>query len=468
MSWSRCSYDIMVAGEFQAVVLAAGHGSRMTEVTAGRPKCLLPIANMPMIWYPLRMLEREGFQDAIVIVADNTKSEIQAALEKCNLSIRLDYAALPPGKEDWGTADSLQFINEKIKSDVVVVSSDFITDASLYPALELFRKNEAAVTMFFLKPAEVSAGDSLPTPGPKTKHKPERDLVGINADTSRLVLLASVSDFDETLPLSRGLLRKHPHLQLYSRLLDSHVYILRKWVCEFLVQERSLGTLKGELLPYIVRKQSSKPTQKVEDASTIRGNTKNDIFQFAKESTLVSKVLPISLSNDHWGDMKGTFQDDKIRCYAHIVEGTSFGMRVNTLQAYASINREILQIWEKVTGGNVLVRLHPGAEVKSTQVDDSTLVGEGTLLNEKTSFKSSTIGASCTVMSRTRISNCVIMNNVKVNEGCVLTNCILCDGVEVGANTELKDCLVGAKHTVGAGDKHNQEFLADEDVLMEI
>lgn len=66
----------------------------------------------------------------------------------------------------------------------------------------------------------------------------ERDLVAINADTSRLVLLASVSDFDETLPLSRALLRKHPHLQLHSRLLDSHIYILKKWVCKFLDHER--------------------------------------------------------------------------------------------------------------------------------------------------------------------------------------------------------------------------------------
>lgn len=132
----------------------------------------------------------------------------------------------------------------------------------------------------------------------------ERDLVGINADTSRLVVLASVSDFDENLPLSRGLLRKHPHLQLYSRLLDSHIYVLRKWVCDFLGQERyvffssfavyffflflnqstvlnvanrSLGTLKGELLPYIVRKQSSKPAQKVEDAPIMGGNAKKGI-----------------------------------------------------------------------------------------------------------------------------------------------------------------------------------------------
>ncbi|KAK3919147.1 Translation initiation factor eIF-2B subunit gamma [Frankliniella fusca] len=457
----------MAPWEFQAVVLAAGKGSRMTEITGGRPKCLLPIANMPLVWYPLRMLEREGFLDAILIVADTDKSEVQAELEKCNLTIRLDIVALPPGKDDWGTADSLHFISEKIKTDIVVVSCDLVTDASLSPALELFRKNEAAVTMLFLKSMEVSSAENLPTPGPKTKHKPERDLVGINPDSSRLVLLASVSDFEETLPLSRGLLRKHPHLQLHSRLLDSHIYILRKWVCKFLDHERSLSTLKGELLPYIVRKQSSKPAPIAEDVSVVGGTVKKDIYQFAEESNIVSKVMPKSVYNDHWGDMKDTYQGDKIRCYAHIAT-SSFGLRVNTLQAYASVTRQVLQIWEKVTGGHPLVRLHQSAIVNSTQVDDSTMVGEASHLAEKTSYRSSSIGSHCTVLSKTRIANCIIMNNVKINERCVLNNCILCDGVEIGTNTELKDCLVGEKHVVASGEKHDQEFLADEDVLMEI
>lgn len=48
--------------EFQAVVMAAGKGSRMTEILGKRRlKCLLPIGNFPMVWYPLHMLERTGF-----------------------------------------------------------------------------------------------------------------------------------------------------------------------------------------------------------------------------------------------------------------------------------------------------------------------------------------------------------------------------------------------------------------------
>ncbi len=44
--------------DFQAVIFAGGKGSRMSQLLGGRPKCLLPIANKPMIAYPLELLVR--------------------------------------------------------------------------------------------------------------------------------------------------------------------------------------------------------------------------------------------------------------------------------------------------------------------------------------------------------------------------------------------------------------------------
>ena len=52
----------MFSLEYQAVILAAGRGTRMTEITSSKAKCLLPIGNYPMIWYPMNMLKRVGFQ----------------------------------------------------------------------------------------------------------------------------------------------------------------------------------------------------------------------------------------------------------------------------------------------------------------------------------------------------------------------------------------------------------------------
>ena len=48
--------------EFQAVVMAVGGGSRMTDLTSSIPKPLLPVGNKPLIWYPLNLLERVGFE----------------------------------------------------------------------------------------------------------------------------------------------------------------------------------------------------------------------------------------------------------------------------------------------------------------------------------------------------------------------------------------------------------------------
>ncbi len=100
--------------EYQAVVMAAGRASRMTELTHRRPKCLLPIANRPMIWYSLKKLEATGFEEAIVIVQEHFRNDVANIPQKYGLSIRLDLVTIPRN-EEFGTADSLRLIHDKIK-----------------------------------------------------------------------------------------------------------------------------------------------------------------------------------------------------------------------------------------------------------------------------------------------------------------------------------------------------------------
>jgi len=59
----ECKYSVTDKDSMalQAVILAAGSGSRIRALTEDTPKALLPIANMPMIWYPLQLLEKAKF-----------------------------------------------------------------------------------------------------------------------------------------------------------------------------------------------------------------------------------------------------------------------------------------------------------------------------------------------------------------------------------------------------------------------
>ena len=51
----------MATQEFQVVILAGGNGNRMYPLTEEIPKCLLPVANRPLLSYQLELLERVGF-----------------------------------------------------------------------------------------------------------------------------------------------------------------------------------------------------------------------------------------------------------------------------------------------------------------------------------------------------------------------------------------------------------------------
>lgn len=67
--------------------------------------------------------------------------------------------------------------------------------------------------------------------------------------------------------------------------------------------------------------------------------------------------------------------------------------------------------------GNEKDKISPEAEILSNQFDKETCyVGPNTKIMEKTSIKNSTIGSRCTINSKTRISDSILMNGVIIEE----------------------------------------------------
>lgn len=454
-----------IQAEFQVVVLAAGKGSRMLEITSGQPKCLLPVGPKPLIWYTLSKLQNSGFTEVIMIVLETQKAEIQSVIDNevdnNTLNIKVDYVSILEDKDDLGTADSLRLreLQEKLKSDVLVVSCDLISDVNLGGVLNLFRKHNASVAtlMFHSQPSE-----SIIVPGPKSKYKPERDLVGIDEQTSRLVFLASASDFETEVSLPMSLLKKHTNMKMYSTLIDSHIYVLKNWVIQYLKSEDSFMSLKGELIPYIVKKQLSKP-QKPTDTNQSMVNTKNsnDIFSFAKEDAFDLAIRETSSFNDHMGDLKATYHEDQIRCYSYIAPKGSVGIRVNSLPAYWSVNGKIQELWQKIASTKELIKKSPKAVIQSNQIDDNCIIWDGVTLKEKTSFKNCILGANSTVNSFSRVFNSIVMHNVTVKEKVALENCIVCDNAVIENGCKLKNCIVGNSHLVPEESEHTNEVLTE-------
>ncbi|XP_050442677.1 translation initiation factor eIF-2B subunit gamma [Adelges cooleyi] len=445
--------------EFQAVVMAAGKGSRIPEMTATKPKCLLPVGNKPMIYYPLKLLENAGFKETKIIVPDNYASDIQEEIDRLGFEMNLSFVPIP-SDEDWGTADSLRHIADYITTDIIVLSCDLITNADLHQVLDVYRKHNASLVSLYFSPTQDEKCDFV-IPGPKSKNKIEKDIIGYDSKTSRLLLMASASDFEETMPLSSALLNKCSNLSLCSKLLDAHLYVMKRWLVYYLVKDKNMSTLKGELLPFVVKKQLSKHSvNKNLDEMHLVDDIKPDIFSMSRESDIEYNIRSMS----SFGDSADS--GEIIKCYACVLD-SYVGIRANILHDYCKINKIINKL--NIDSGDEKDKISPEAEILSNQLDrDTCFVGPNTKIMEKTSIKNSSIGSRCTINPKTRITDCILMNGVIIEERCVLQNCIVCHDATISAGCELKDCLISGNFKVPSGGKHYNEVLTAMDRLMEI
>jgi len=58
--------DNVFGQSFNAIVLAAGYGTRLKPLTDGWPKCLMPIGNVPLLEYWLYLLYSNGIKNVLV------------------------------------------------------------------------------------------------------------------------------------------------------------------------------------------------------------------------------------------------------------------------------------------------------------------------------------------------------------------------------------------------------------------
>lgn len=277
--------------------------------------------------------------ETIIVVLDEDKSNILNALEKCPLKIKYELIVIP-SDEDWGTANSLKNISHRVSTDLLIVSGDLISNINLNEVLNLYRKHDAALaTLFFNNGIE----EWIELPGLPSKSKPDRDLVCIDKETQRLVFLASASDFEGNVSIPKLLIKKFESINMYSRLLDAHVYVMKKWILNYLIDVDRFTSVKGELIPHIVKKQLSKPKNTVEKKGTSEKNVElfKDIFYYAIDQGYESKIRTMSAYNDHTQGNKAVYCNDLLRCYAHIPDKTTFGIRVNTLSSFYLSNKKV-------------------------------------------------------------------------------------------------------------------------------
>jgi translation initiation factor eIF-2B subunit gamma len=118
--------------EFQVVLLAGGCGQHVYNLTGNKPKCMLPVANQPLLSYQFALLSKAGFSEVIVVTTKEHKDCIVAFVDGWKEAHASEWSAMPVDiavvEDDIGSADALREIKDRIRGDFIVTSGDLIME----------------------------------------------------------------------------------------------------------------------------------------------------------------------------------------------------------------------------------------------------------------------------------------------------------------------------------------------------
>ncbi len=138
----------------KGVILAGGLGKRLDPLTRITNKHLLPVYNKPMIYYPIQTLKDAGIDEILIVTGGDHAGDFLRLLgngEEFGLKdLRYAYQ-----KGERGIADALKLAENFVDGGkFIVILGDNLTNASIKPFVEKFRKQPAGGRILLKKVAD--------------------------------------------------------------------------------------------------------------------------------------------------------------------------------------------------------------------------------------------------------------------------------------------------------------------------
>ncbi len=111
----------------QAIVLAAGEGSRMRPLTSSRPKVMLPAGGKPFLEHVVERASKAGITEFVFIVGYRSESVMERFKDGGDFGTKIEYAVQ---KDQQGTGHALMMAEEMAEDEFLVLNGDVLTDAS--------------------------------------------------------------------------------------------------------------------------------------------------------------------------------------------------------------------------------------------------------------------------------------------------------------------------------------------------
>jgi len=512
---------------FQAFILCGPGASFSTFTSTPKeiPKALLPIANRPMVWYPLEWCYRMGVTDITVVTPPESLEAIEAAMSQnphlTSLPApRPEILAPKDLTHETGTGDLFRLpeVQGAIKGDFIVLPCDLVCELDGTLLADAWMVEQAGFPGAVAGSQEIGgktafgAGGELvgrrgglgvwyQTKGEGSKKGEETDFIAttpmptpivpapvdsIRRDIANLVYsvptdtLNDITEENKTFPVRHSLIRKHARVRMLTTHRDAHIYFFPYWVAEMIRKNEIFENVSEEVLGWWAKAGWQ---EGLGDKLGLR-----EIFQGSDDATsegsqVVEEEIDVSRYSSTYSGAAATNGTSTPSILASRVLGSSSipesakslasrpKLTVPPILAYVQPSAPTNPLIRRVDTAHLLLtvslRLAKLPENSTSPFAFANKIAPSTAHSIpkkcRVEAENSLLADNVDVAEKTNIKESVIGSNCKIGEGARLLRCLLMDGVEIGTNVQLTDCILGRRCKIegGAAKDNDKTILKD-------
>lgn len=404
--------------EFHAVILC-GHGHRLSPFSSvrssGLPKALLPVANRPLLAHVLDWCGEDTFSGITIVAPHDYVNEFKYFLEEVYLKEKRPRNTTVVGTslEHSGevVAELIQSRLNPPHNDFIVLPCDFISEVPVSSFIDAYRardKDVIATGVYYRNAVETIEKKALVTD--YLVHTPLTNKCPRLLDSNTR---DAVSDH-KGMPVRTEMLWKYPNSVISSDILSASAFLCSGTLLDLINNNKV----------HVTGKSWAKVMRDVARRSWKHSHQEDDDDQ---PKSLLLQLLP---------------------------QGSLF-IRANTVPAYVEANRHVMRQLARQNAAAPKKQSQPGAAA----IGGDSAVGEDSTVGEKSSVKRTVVGSNCTIGRKCRLTGCVVMDNVTLEDDVILENCVVGRKASIGAKARLTSCHVEGGYEVPAGAQIKNETL---------
>lgn len=289
--------------------------------------------------------------------------------------------------------------------------------------------------------------------------------------------LKDLSNEKAGVPIRHGLLRKHPRLRMLTTHRDAHIYILPKWILDFIRSNERLETIGEDVIGWWAKAYWQTGLPEKLGMRAIFDRTSHSEANTYSHDHVPSPIGSQERSqNDHDEPFPKRYDGLTVRskqstippvlAYIHpSQQAAPLIRRVDTAQLLLSVSLQLAKLPPVEEVGPTLaspfahmrkVAYPDGVKPRTTITRQDCLIADNVMVDEKTSIKESVVGTNCQIKEGAKLFQCLLMDGVVVGKGSKLTRCILGKRSVIGEGSTLTDCEVQENLFVEPRSKYNR------------